>query len=158
MEASGVRRSCEIEVSNAERSRSVSAATRTCSMSRGEIDPFDCQRRLVGKRAEQPMLIRAEQRPRAVAVESDNSNRTAPGMHRKEQPLCAWQCIGAAPGRLIVLPAPFGGRKIGLVQDVFRRIGRAHRNRPALGEQQDDVDLEHRGDLERRCPQADHRA
>ena len=28
-----------------------------------------------------------------------------------------------------------------------------HRDRPTLGEQQDDVDLEHRGDLERRCPQ-----
>ena len=28
-----------------------------------------------------------------------------------------------------------------------------HRDRSALGEQQDDVDLEHRRDLERRCPQ-----
>ena len=54
-----------------------------------EIDPLDCQRRLIGKRAEQPMLIAAEQGARTVVVQSDNSNRTAPGMHRKEQPLCA---------------------------------------------------------------------
>ena len=52
----------------------------------------------------------------------------APGMHRQEQPLGAGQRVGAAPGRAVVLPGPFRGGEIGLVERVLRRIAGLHRD------------------------------
>ena len=52
IEASGVRRSCEIEVSSAERRRSVSAARMRGLDVGDEVDPLDRDRGLVGQRVE----------------------------------------------------------------------------------------------------------
>jgi hypothetical protein len=52
-----------------------------------------------------------------------------------------------------VLPAPFGGGEIGVVEHVFRRIARAHRDAFALRQQQHDAHLQHRRDLKGGRPQ-----
>ena len=134
--ASGVLRSCEIEVSSAERSRSVSTVRLTRSMSSTRCDALDRQRALVDQRIEQAALIGREQRPRLVAVDADNADGAAAGPHRQEQPLGARQRIRAAPGGAIVLPGPFRGGEVGIVEDVLRRIAGLDRDRAVLGQQQ----------------------
>ena len=59
----------------------------------------------------------------------------------------AGQRVGVAAGGAVVLPAPFGRREIGLVEQILRRIAGAHRDALALGEQQHDPHLEHQRDL-----------
>ena len=55
----------------------------------------------------------------------------AAGAHRQEQPFGARQRVGAAPGRAVVFPGPFGGGEVGLVERVFGRIaGLARRSCP----------------------------
>ena len=120
--ASGVRRSCEIEVSSAERSRSVSTPRLTRSDVLDEVHALDRERRLVDERVEQPALLGREQRAGLVAVEADDADGAAAGAHRQEQPLGARQRVGAAAGGAIVLPGPFRGGEIGVVERVLRRI------------------------------------
>ena len=77
------------------------------------------------------------------------------------RPVCIGRNRRFAPGNVsaprpagwLFSQRPFGRGEIGLIQRVFGRIGRLHGDRPVPGQQQDDVDLEHRGDLERRRPQ-----
>ena len=64
IEASGVRRSCEIEVSRAERSRSVSTCKPSLMQVAGQVDPLDRQRGLVGERIQQALLVGRQQRAR----------------------------------------------------------------------------------------------
>ena len=128
MEASGVLRSCEIEVSSAERSRSASTV-RLARRVLDQMDALDRQRRLVDQRVEQAPLVGREQRAGLVAVDADDADGAAAGAHRQEQPLGAGQRIGAAPGGAVVLPGPFGGGEIGLVERVLGRIAGLDRDR-----------------------------
>ena len=104
--ASGVFRSWEIEVSSAERKRSVSAARSTRSISSTSLHPLDRERALVEQRVEQPPLVGREQRTGLVAVDAHHADGAAPGAHRQEQALGAGQRIGAATGGTVVLPRP----------------------------------------------------
>ena len=148
-----MRRSCEIEVSK--------RRTQPLRFGRhpdlldipGEVDPLDCQRRLVGKRTEQPMLIGAEQSTRAIIVEC---RRQRPD--RVRYALEGTAALRRAMYRRRALPADRAA------STIWQPRGRPHprclqADRPRasqpfrLGEQQDDVDLEHRGDLECGRPQ-----
>ncbi len=125
--ASGVFRSCEIEVSRAERKRSVSTVRRTSAMSSTR-----CTRSI----ASALWSISASSSRRWSGVSNGPglslSRPTTPtgaaaGAHRQEQALCAGQRVGAASGGAVVLPGPFRRREIGLVEDVLRRIAGPHR-------------------------------
>ena len=118
-----------------------------------QVDALDRERRLVAQRVQQPPLLRGQQRAGPVAVDPDHADRAAAGPHRQEQALRARQRVGAAAGRPVVLPAPVRRGEVGLVQHVLRRIAGAHRDRAVLRQQQDDPDLEHRGDLVGRRPE-----
>ena len=147
MEASGVRRSWEIEVSSAERSRSVSA----------------CSARVVDV---------ARQFSRSIASaawsDSESSSRrwsgvsSGPGSSRsrpitpttprpvrigRNSRLRARQGVGAAPGGVVVLPGPFGRGEVGLVQHVLRRIAGLHREPVLARQQQHHTHLQHLRDL-----------
>ena len=145
--ASGVFRSCEIEVSRAERSRSVSTLRLASSMSSTRWTRSMASARLVDQRIEQAALVGRQQRARLVAVDADDADRAAAGAHRQEQPLGAGQRVGAAPRRRVVLPGPFRGGEIGFVEGVLGRIAGLDRDRAVLRQQQHDPHLQHRGDL-----------
>ena len=70
-------------------------------------DPLDRERRLIHQGIEQTALIRREKWPGFVAVDADNADLAAPGVHRQEQALRARQRIGAAPGGAVAVPGPF---------------------------------------------------
>ena len=112
-----------------------------------QMDALDRERALVDQRIEQAPLVGRQQRARLVAVDADDADRAAAGAHRQEQPLGAGQRIGAAPGRPIVLPGPFGRGEIGLVEHVLRRIAGLHRDRAVLRQQQHDAHLQHQRGL-----------
>ena len=153
IDASGVRRSCEIDVSSAARSRSVSADQASAIHVLDQIDPLDRQRRLVGQRIEQPVLIRRQDRTRLVAIDADHADRAAPGVHRHEQSLGTRQRIGAATRGAVPLPTPLRGGKVSVVQHVLRRKAGAHRDPPILRQQDDDTHLQHQRDLMHGRPQ-----
>ena len=145
--ASGVLRSCEIEVSSAERSRSVSTVRLTRSMSSTR-----CTRSI----ASAPWSISASSSRRWSGVSSGpvlslsmptTPIGAAPGAHRQEQPLGAGQRVGAAAGRAVVLPGPVGGGEIGLVERVLRRVAGLDRDRAVLRQQQHHAHLQHQRDL-----------
>ena len=120
--------------------------------------PFDRQRALVHQRVEQAALVRGEQRAGLVAVDADNADRAAPGMHRQEQPLGARQRIGAAPGGAVALPGPLGRRDIGIAECILRRIAGAYRERPVGRQQKHHAHFQHQCRLIGRWPKARHRA
>ena len=145
--ASGVFRSCEIEVSSAERRRSVSIERLARSMS---------STRWTRSMASAAWSISASSRRRSSGVSSGpglslsmpiDADRAAAGAHRQEQALGAGQGVGAAPGGAVVLPGPFRGGEVGLVEHVLGRIAGLDRDRAVLGQQQDDAHLQHQGDL-----------
>ena len=100
MAASGVRRSCEIEVSSAERSRSVSAASSARVDVLDELDALDRERRLVGQRIEQAPLLGRQQRPLPVAVDADDADR--------RRARCASAGTGACAPGSVSAPRPAG--------------------------------------------------
>jgi hypothetical protein len=122
---------------------------RACPVDIGnELDALDRQRRLIGERVEQPLLLRRQQRPvAAVAVEADHADGGAAGSQRHIEPLGAGQRVGAAAGGMIVLPGPAGGGDIGIVQRIVRRIAGLDGDRAFFRQQQHDADLQHRGEL-----------
>src|SRR5215470_1253576 len=61
-----------------------------------QADALDREGALIGKRIEQATLIRREQRPRLVAVDTDHPDGAATGAHGKEQPFRARQRVGTA--------------------------------------------------------------
>ncbi len=75
IEASGVRRSCEIEVSSAERSRSVSAASRARSTSCARLMRSIASAAWSASASSSRRWSGVEQRPRPVAVEADDADR-----------------------------------------------------------------------------------
>ena len=155
IEASGVRRSCEIEVKRAARSRSVSASTRASVEPLGQRDALDRHRRLIAKRVEQAPLVGGQQRPRRFAVDADHADRAAAGAQRQEQPLAARQGVGAAPGGAVVLPGPARRRHVGGVELVLGRIAGGDLEALPVPDrhQQDSAHVQHRGDLKGRRPQ-----
>ena len=94
-----MRRSCEIEVSSAARSRSVSAATRASVDVLGERDALDRERGLVGQRIEQPALVGREQRPGPSRSMPTTPTAPRPVRIGRNSRLRARQRVGAAPGR-----------------------------------------------------------
>ena len=138
IEASGVRRSCEIEVSSADRSRSVSSASRARSISAARLIALDRQRRLVGQRIEKPRAVRRQQAVRADR-ESMPMTPTAPRPVRigRNSRLAPGNVSAPRPAALIVLHSPLRGGKVGLVQHVLRRIAGAHREPLSPSRQQD---------------------
>ena len=94
---------------------------------------LDGERALVDQRIEQAALVRRQQRAGLVVVDADDADRATPGTHRQEQAFGAGQRVGAAAGRAIIAPGPVGGRQIGLVEFVLRRIAghRPSARRPA---------------------------
>ena len=124
IEASGVRRSCEIEVSSAARSRSVSASTRASS------SPLASEMRSIATAAWSHSAS-SSRRSSGVSngpgasrsipitptgplpVRSGRNSRLPPGKR-----------VGAAPGGMVVLPAPARRRHIGRVEPILRRIAR----------------------------------
>ena len=98
---------------------------------------LDRKSRLIRKRVEQASLVRCEKRPRLVAVDTDNADGPATRTHGQEEPLGAWQRVRPAPGRTVMLPGPFGGGKIGLIQNILGRITCLHRDRAVFRQQQD---------------------
>ena len=151
--ASGVLRSCEIEVSSAERSRSVSIGALRAVDILDQAYALDRERGLIDQGIEQTALIGREQRPGLVAVDADDADGAAPRSHGQKQAFCARKRIRAASRGTIVLPRPFGGRDIGVVQHVLRRIAGLDRDRAVLRQQQHDPDLEHERGLIGRRPQ-----
>ena len=98
-----------------------------------QVNALDGERALVDQRVEQAALVGREQRARLVAVDADDADGAAAGVHRQEQPLGARQRIGAAAGGAVVLPGPFGRGEIGIVERVLRRIAGLHRDRAVPG-------------------------
>ena len=146
-DASGVLRSCEIEVSSAERNRSDLHGTLHPVHVLNEQHALDRKRALVHQRIEQPPLVRRKQRSGPVVVDADDADRSASGSHRQEQPLGARQRVRAAPGRAIVAPCPVRGGKIGLVELILGRIARLHGDNAILGQQQHDPHFQHQRGL-----------
>ena len=104
--ARGVCRSCEIEVSSAERRRSGLGGRLAPVEVLDEMDPLDRQRRLIGQGIEEAALFRRQRRSRLVAVDADDADGAASRAQRQEQALRARQRVGAASRRAIVLPGP----------------------------------------------------
>ena len=75
-----------------------------------KADALDGERRLIHQRIEQPPLIGRQQRPWLVAVDADDPDGAAAGVHRQEQTLCAGKRIRTAPGRLDRSPMPTSPR------------------------------------------------
>ena len=111
MAASGVFRSCEIEVSSAARRRSASTAAFGLIEIVHEMNALDGQRRLVDQGVKQAPLVGREQRTGLVAVDADDADDAAPRAHGQEQPLGARQRIGAAPCRRGHGPRPISPRR-----------------------------------------------
>ena len=151
--ASGVLRSCEIEVSSAERRRSVSIAALDAVDVLDEMDALDRQRALVDQRIQQPPLLGRSSGPGSSLPMPRMPIGAAAGAHRQEQPLGAGQGVGVAAGGAVLLPGPLGGGQVGLVERVLRRIAGLDGDRAVLGQQQDDAHLQHRGDLVGRGPE-----
>ena len=87
-----------------------------------EVHPLDGQRALVDQRVQQPPLLDAQKRPRLVAADADDADRAPARAHRLEQPFRAGQRIRVAPRRPVLLPGPFGGGQVRLVERVLGRI------------------------------------
>ena len=117
-----------------------------------QVDALDGKSGLVGKRVEQAALIRRQQRSGFVAVQADDADGSAPRPHRQKQSFCARQRVGTAPGGRALVPGPFRSGQIRLVEDVFRRITRAHGHAFAFGQQKHDAHLEHMRNLIDRRP------
>ncbi len=108
---------------------------------------LDGERALVHQRVEEAPLVGGEQRARLVAVDADDADGAAPGMHRQEQALGAGQRVGAAAGGAVVLPGPFRRGEVGVVERVFRRIARLHRDGAVARQQQHDAHFQHQRGL-----------
>ena len=116
-------------------------------------DALDGERALIAERIGKAPLIRREQWPGLVAVDTHHADGAASGMHRQKQALGARQRIGAASGGAIVLPGPFRRRDVGVVENVFGRITGLHRDGAVFRQQQHDADLQHQRGLVSRRPQ-----
>ena len=112
-----------------------------------KMNALDGQRGLVDQRVEQAPLVGREKRTRLVAVDADDAHDAAAGAHGEKQPLGAWQRVGAAPGRAIMVPSPFCRGEIGLIENVLGRIPCLDGKSAVVGQQQDDADLQHQGRL-----------
>ena len=118
-----------------------------------QLDALDGDRRLVGQRVEQALLLRRQQRPLLVIVEADDADGRAAGPQGQIEPLGAGQRVGAAAGGAVVLPGPAGGGDVGLGQRVVGRIAGLDGDRAVFRQKQHDAQLQHRGDLEGGGPQ-----
>ena len=154
IEASGVFRSCEIEVSSAERRRSASAASLALSRSSTSLTRSMASAAWSVSASMQPPLLRRQQRPLAVVVDADDADR-------RRAP-CATAGRGAwrraacrrrgRPARSFS-QAQLGGGDVGLVERVVGRIAGLDGDRAVLRQEQHDAHLQHRGDLEGGRPQ-----
>ena len=108
-----------------------------------KVHALDGKRGLVDQRVEQAALVRREQRARLVAVDADNPHDAAAGAHGEKQPLGAWQRVGAASGRAIMVPSPFRRGEISLIENVLGWITCLDGKGAIFRQQQDDADLEH---------------
>ena len=118
-----------------------------------QLHALDRERALIHQRVEQPPLVGREQRARLVAVDADDADGAAAGMHRQKQALGAGQRIGAAAGGAIVLQRPFRRGEIGVVERILGRIAGFHRDRAVARQQQHDPHLQHQRGLIGRRPQ-----
>ena len=122
IDTSGVRRSCDSDDSNVERSRSRSGATCAASMSETSvvrsIAAAACSASVSSRRVcsgdGRLVLLRH--------LHAEHADRPAGGAHRQEQPVGDGQCRRAEPRRLAVRPRPLGRRRRSVVEAVFRRI------------------------------------
>ena len=145
--ASGVLRSCEMEVSSADRSRSVSATRSTRSISSTSRTRSIASAPWSSNASSSRRWSVRQHRARLVAVDAHDADGAASGMHRQEQALGAGQRVGAAAGGAVVFPGPSGGGEIGLVENIFRRIAGLDRDRAVLGQQQHDAHFQHQRGL-----------
>ena len=145
--ASGVLRSCEIEVSSAERSRSVSTVRLARSMS---------STRWTRSIASAPWSISASSRRRWSGVSSGPglslSMPTTPIAPRpvrigRNRRLAPGSVSEPRPAGAVVLPRPVRRGEIGLVERVLRRIAGLDGDRAVLRQQQHDADLQHQRGL-----------
>ena len=118
-----------------------------------KLDALDGDRRLVGQRIEQPLLLGRQQRTLLVVVETDDADRRASGPQREIEPLGARQRVGAAAGGAVVLPGPARRGDVGIGQRVVGRIAGLDGDRAVFRQQQHHAQLEHGGDLEGGRPQ-----
>ena len=118
-----------------------------------EMNALDGQRSLVDQGVEQAPLIGSEKWAGLVAVNADDADDAATCAHGQKQPLGARQRIGAAPRGTIMVPGPFGGGNISLVENVLWRIPRLDGKGAIVGQQQDHPDLEHKSCLVCACPE-----
>ena len=105
IEASGVRRSCEIEVSRAERSRSVSACSRARCRSRARLTRSIASAAWSVSASSSRCWSGVSSGAGLVADDADHAHRAAAGAHRQEQPFRARQRVGTAAGGVVLLPA-----------------------------------------------------
>ena len=127
---SGVCRSWEIEVSRAERSRSVSASTRASSMSSASCGALDGASGGLSRQAHRADGARSgvQQRARPCAVDAERRRRR-PGRSASAG-TAAWRPAGVSaprPAGLIVVPAPSGRRRDPPRRAVLGRVSRRAR-------------------------------
>ena len=118
-----------------------------------QMHALDGERALIDQGVEQAALVGREQRAGLVAVDADDADRAAAGAHGQEQAFGARQRVRAAAGSAVVLPRPFRGREIRLVEHVLRRIAGLDGDRAVLRQQQHDPHLQHQRGLIGRRPQ-----
>ncbi len=124
IDASGVLRSCEIEVSSAERNRSASMLRLARSNSSTRNTRSIASALWSISASSNRPLIRREQRTRLVAVDADDADRPAAGTHRQKQALRARQGVGATARRVVALPCPFRRRDVRICKRILRRVAR----------------------------------
>ena len=135
-EASGVLRSCEIEVRSADRSRSVSIVRLTRSMSSTRRTRSIASAAWSIRASSRRRWSARQQRTGPLAVDAEDADRSAARSHRQEQPLGAGQRIGVPARGSILLPGPAGGGEVRFLERILRRVAGLDRNRAVFGQQQ----------------------
>ena len=86
------------------------------------------------------------------AVDTDNSDAAAAGVHRLKETRGAWQCIRAAARGSVAFPRPRRRSQVLCIQCVFRGVAGLYDNGAGLREEQHNANLEHQGSLIGRGP------
>ena len=137
MVASGVRRSCETELSSELRSRSVSIRTCACCASLGEVGALERQRDLVGEGLEQCSCSGVVEAARSVGRRPSTPTGAASSRSAARSSAAApGSVVGAQPGQLAVLVDPAGrrpARSASTANCPPRPRRRAARRPPRLG-------------------------
>ena len=143
IEASGVRKSCEIEASSVLRTRSVSAALRAATISRASEARSSAAAVCSASVSSSVRASAIQPGTRFIAAEADHAEGRAARLQRQEEPRHRGQRRRIGARRLVVLERPARRRHRGGVERFFRRPGGTQLQFAVHGEQHD-----------RRAPQA----